>query len=217
MTVTEVIGGVTVEDPFRWLEDDADPAVVEWQRKANARTVEELAASPHAAAVATAVRSTFEDIIMCTAPERFGDIWFRKVLPPGRATVVLQVSDSPTGAGRILVDPAGNGANATIAATYPSPDGSLILAGILEDGLQSHRLIDVATGTVLRDDFGQFSNIGLCAWTPDNTGFFLTTITATLNADGQAVGQTQIWWQPVAGDAEQQQLELDHPAAFPLV
>lgn len=217
MTVNELIGGVTVEDPFRWLEDDADPAVVEWQSKANANTVEELAASPHADAVAAAVRSTFEDIIMCTAPERFGDVWFRKVLPPGGTTVVLQVSDSPTGAGRILVDPTGNGASATIAANYPSPDGSLIFTGILEDGLQSHRLIDVASGTVLRDDFGQFSNIGLCAWTPDNRGFFLATITATINADGQAVGQTQIWWQPVAGDAEQQQIELDHPAAFPLV
>ncbi|WP_447762794.1 hypothetical protein [Sphingopyxis panaciterrae] len=64
---------MTVEDPFRWFEDDADPAVAEWQKQANAKTIEELAISPNAAAVAAAVRATFEDIIMCTAPERFGD------------------------------------------------------------------------------------------------------------------------------------------------
>ena len=89
MSVTEVIGGVSVRDPFRWLEDDADPAVIEWQREKNARTVAELAASPCAAEVAKAVRSTFEDIIMCTAPERFGDNWFRTILPPGGTHVTF--------------------------------------------------------------------------------------------------------------------------------
>ena len=39
MTFSEVIGGVTVSDPFRWLEDDADPAVIEWQRAANERAL----------------------------------------------------------------------------------------------------------------------------------------------------------------------------------
>ncbi len=217
MSVTEVVGGVTVQDPFRWLEDDADPAVIEWQAQADAKTVAELAASPNAATVAAAVRATFEDIIMCTAPEHFGDYWFRKILPPGGKTVVLAVSDSPTGPGRILVDPTEDGDHATIAANYPSPDGAFVFTGIMKDGVQSYRIVDVASGKTVRDDFGQFPVIGLCAWTPDNRGLYLSAMTASVNADGQLVAQTQIWWQPIVGDAEQQQIELDHPAAFPLV
>ena len=215
--VTEVIGGVTVEDPFRWLEDDTDPKVAEWQKQANATTVEELASSPNAAAVAAAVRATFEDIIMCTAPERFGDKWFRKILPPGGTQVIFEISDSATGQGRVLVDPSGDGANAMISSTFPSPDGSFLFVGIVNNGIYSYRVIDVADGSVLRDDFGQFSNIGFCAWTPDNRGFFFTTMAITTNADGQVIGQNQVWWQPLDGEAEQQQIELDHPAAFPLI
>ncbi|MDO9370655.1 MAG: prolyl oligopeptidase family serine peptidase [Sphingopyxis sp.] len=215
--MTEIVGGVTVQDPFRWLEDDADPAVIEWQTQADAKTVAELAASPHSATVAAAVRATFEDIIMCTAPERFGEYWFRKILPPSGKTVVLAVSDSPTGPGRILVDPTEDGDHATIAAHFPSPDGTFVFTGIMKDGVQSYRIVDVASGKTIRDDFGQFPVIGLCAWTPDNQGLYLSAMTAVLNADGQVVAQTQIWWQPIVGDAEQQQIELDHPAAFPLV
>lgn len=217
MTVTKVIGGITVEDPFRWLEDDADPAVAEWQRRENEKTVEELSASPHAPMVAAAVRSTFEDVIACTAPERFGDIWFRRVLPPGRANVVLEVSTSPKGPGRLLVDPSEEGTHAMITLSLPSPDGRLLFVGTLRDGVNTYRVIDVADGTTVFDDFGQFSNIGLCVWTPDNLGFFFTTMAVTMNADGQAVGSTQIWWQPLAGKAEQQHIELDSPSAFPEV
>lgn len=212
--VTEVIGGVTVQDPFRWLEDDADPAVVEWQNQANARTVEELAASPHAAAVAAAVRSTFEDIIMCTAPERFGDNWFRTILPPGGTHVVLAVSNTPTGEGRVLFDPSEVGANATITTKFPSPDGAFVFVAAVKDGAHSYRVIEVASGKTIFDDFGRFTNMGLCSWTPDNQGFFFTTLAITSSPDGQAVAQTQIWWQSLSGEAEQQQIELDHPSAF---
>jgi prolyl oligopeptidase len=215
MSVTEVIGGVSVRDPFRWLEDDTDAVVIEWQRERNARTVAELAASPHAAAVAKAVRSTFEDIIMCTAPERFGDNWFRTILPPGGTHVVIAVSSSPAGEGRVLVDPQDVGANATITLKFPSPDGSLVLVAIVNDGVHSYRIVEVASGKTVRDDFSQFSNIGFSAWAPDNSGFLLTTMAVTVGDDGQAVARTQIWWQPLAGDAEQQVIELDHLTAFP--
>ncbi|NIJ35864.1 prolyl oligopeptidase [Sphingopyxis panaciterrae] len=217
MTVTEVIGGVPVRDPFRWLEDDADPKVAEWQNRANAQTVEELAASPHAGAVAAAVRATFEDIMMSTAPERFGNNWFRKILPPGGTGVVLTVSDSPAGKGRVIVDPAGVGANATITGTYPSPDGTLVFAGIVKDGEHSYRIVNVADGMTVRDDFAPFTNMPFAAWMPDNSGFYFMTMAVTQNADGQVIGQNQIWWQPLAGDAEQQNLEFDHPMVIPVV
>lgn len=215
--VTEVIGGVTVEDPFRWLEDDTDPAVAEWQKQANAKTVEELAVSPNAAAVAAAVRATFEDIIMCTAPERFGDTWFRNILPAGGTHVVLDVSGSPRGPGRVVVDPGDLGPNATITHKAPSTDGAFVFVGFVKDGVHSYRVFDVASGKAVIEDFAAFSNIGFCAWTPDNRGFYFSTIAVSMGPDGQAIAQSQIWWQPLWGEAQLQDVELDHLNAFPSI
>jgi prolyl oligopeptidase len=101
VSFTDVIGGVTVNDPFRWLEDDTDPAVQAWQAEQDTRTQKELAASPLHAAVRAAVESSFVDVFGYAAPQRIGGRWFRTAVPAERDTAVLTVADSPEGAGRV--------------------------------------------------------------------------------------------------------------------
>jgi prolyl oligopeptidase len=216
MSSTDIIGGVTVENPYRWLEEDADPAVVEFQARADARTVAELKASPHRAAVEAAVRSTFDDLFTYAAPQRFGGAWFRPVLPPGRAAQVLEVSDSPAARGRVLVDPSVEAPDATIGLWQPSPDGSLILVGINKDGPLQFRVLRVADGSLVRD-FGAMPGTAIFAWAPDNTGFYTHVPAMKAGADGEPRPGSEVVWQPLEGAAEPQGLDFDHPLAWPLL
>lgn len=205
-----------VDDRFGWIADDADPAVIEWQRLANDRTVAELAASPNAASVSAAVDANFEDLFSATAPERFGNTWFRKIQIEGRANMVLAISSSPTGDGRVLVDPSDHGPTATIAVCHPSPDGTLLFVGISKNHAIEYRVLDVADGRVVRE-FPSIAGHAFCAWAHDNSGLYYSALGMKPQPDGQLVPQYEIWWQPLSGEAELQPTELDFPASWPVV
>ncbi len=213
VVTTETIGGVAVQDSFRWLEDDADPEVMHWQRIANDRTVAELAASPHAATVAAAVRSTFEDLLGYWAPQHFGEHWFRTVQPPGSAVTVLEVSSSPVGKGRVLIDPRDHGADARLLLSTPSPDGRLVLVQLSMAAAVRLLVLDVADASVIRD-LGEFVAATGIAWTRDGLGFFFRKIAVAEGLDGRMVPASQIWWQPVDGEAEHQSIGVDDPATW---
>lgn len=205
-----------VPDDFRWLEEDADAAVIAWQTKANDTTVAELAASPNAARVAAVVNATFEDLYAATAPERFGDSWFRKVQVEGRPNLVLTVSPSPTEAGRVLVDPSDHGPAATITICHPSPDGTLLFIGISIDQAVAYRVLSVADGSVVRE-FPSIAGYALGAWAYDSSGFFYSVLGMKTLADGQVAPQYDVWWQPLSGEAELQPTELDFPFGWPVM
>ncbi len=212
MIFSEVIGGVTVQDPFRWLEDDADPGVVAWQTRENARTVDALAMSPHAAIVAAAVRSTCEDLVAYSAFRHVGDNWFRTVLPPGAAKAVLHVSSSPRGPGRVLFDPGVHGDMATILGYTPSPDGRKVVVQIMAGATFRGIVIDVADGSVVRD-LGEIMPSST-DWSPDSAGFHVRRFGVKTGADGRPLPEPQIWWQPLVGEAEQEPVEVDDPSAW---
>ena len=202
MTVTDVIGGVAVDDPYRWLEDDADPAVQAWQAEQDARTTKELASSRAAGSVRAAVEAGFVDVFGYAAPQRAGGRWFRTTVPPGGSATVVEVADTPDGPGRVLHDPSTNGPGSSVMSWSPSPDGSRVL---VLDGALHVKVYDVASGKLLLDGLPQPAAV-MFAWHADSSGFFH-------NAMGL---ETHIWWQPLDGDGERQDLTLDHPAAWPI-
>jgi prolyl oligopeptidase len=216
VTFTDVIGGVTVEDPFRWLEDDTDPAVQAWQDEQDERTTKELAASPRAAQVRAAADATFEDVFGYNAPQRFGATWFHLATPAGRTTPVLAVGEAPGACDRVLVDPAEQGPDVTVIAWQPSPDGAFVVVGTGAGGPIGVRVLEVSTGRValeLPERMGTY----FFAWAADNSGFFHQAFGMTVDAGGNPVPETEVWWQPLDGEAVRQQLELDHPMAWPVV
>ncbi|MDT9598267.1 prolyl oligopeptidase family serine peptidase [Sphingosinicella sp. GR2756] len=216
MSFTDTIGGVAVSDPYRWLEDDADPKVIEWQKQANARAAAALAASPHAAEVAAAVRATYEDVFTYAAPQRFGDKWFRTRLPEGGSNTVLEVADSATGQGRVLVDPSDEGEDVTLALWHPSPDGTLAVIATSQGGAMNVRVIDVTDGHVVLD-LGHKIGTAFYVWAPDKSGVYYMQMAMKALPDGQMVPETRIIWQPLAGEAAPLDLPYDHPMAWPVM
>jgi prolyl oligopeptidase len=215
VTFTDVIGGVTVSDPYRWLEDDADPAVQAWQAEQDARTTKELASSRAAAAVREAVESAFVDVFGFAAPQRSGGRWFRTVVPPGRSTAVVEAADAPDGPGRALHDPAVSGESASVMSWLPSPDGRRVLVLDSVAGQLLVKVLDAVTGEVVLDGLPHPAAI-MFAWHADSSGFFHNVMGAVQGPDGALVPETQIWWQPLGGEGERQEVSLDHPAAWPI-
>ena len=148
------------------------------------------------------------------APQRFGSTWFRPVLPEGATSMVLQVSETVDGPGRVLVDPAEDGEGATVALWKPSPDGTLVAVATGAGALHM-RIIRVADGEIVVD-FGQRS-VMLLEWTPDSSGAFHHEIVVSADSEGNAIPESQLWWQPLDGDAVRQDLEVDHPFFWPVV
>lgn len=209
---SEVIGGITVQDPFRWLEDDAAPAVIDWQTRENAKTVAALAGSPHAAVVTAAVRAAFEDLVAYSAPRHFGDHWFRTILPPGANKAVLHVMTKPSGDGRLLFDPSAYGDAAIILTYTPSPDGHRVAVQVMAGTTFPLVIVDAADGAVLCDF--QESMPSSIAWTRDGLSFYLRRFGMKTGPDGSLLPQPQIWLQPIDGEAEQQPIEIDDPTAW---
>jgi len=218
VTSTDVIGGVTVNDPFRWLEDDADPAVQAWQAEQDARTVKELASSRAAGAVRGAVTASFVDVFGYAAPQRCGSRWFRTSVPEGRSAAVLEVAETPDGPGRVLHDPGAAAADASIMRWQPSPDGRHLLVLTSAAGLLKVTVVDVESGATVLDGLPHPVAI-LFAWLPDGSGFFHNVMGMGEGPDGVPYPETQIWWQPLdgSGEGERQPIAVDHPAAWPIV
>jgi prolyl oligopeptidase len=216
VTFTDVIGGVTVSDPYRWLEDDADPAVQAWQAEQDARTAKELSSSRHATAVRLAVEDAFVDVFGFATPQRLGGRWFRTSVPAGKPAPVLETADTPDGPGRLLHDPASTAVDAAMMSWLPSPDGRSVLVLDSAAGQLKVTVVDVESGEAVLDGLPHPVAV-MFAWHPDGSGFFHNVMGMAEGPDGLLHPETQIWWQPLRGEGERQQLTLDHPAAWPVV
>lgn len=216
MTGSEIIGGVEVRDPYRWLEDDAAPEVIDWQEAADAVTVNELAGSPHHPTVEAAVQACFEDLLDNWAPQRHERRWFRTILPPGRTATVVETAASPEGPGKLVFDPGEFGAEARTLLYTPSPDGERVLVQFSVGAAIRYLLVDTDSGVMARD-FGVLLAPTMIAWRKDGSGFFHRRLALRQADGGQISPVSELVWQPVEGEAEQQQVTLDDPAAWPVV
>ena len=101
--VVDVLHGVAVADPYRWLEDGDDPEVVGWAEAQNARTRAVLDALP----ARPALRAQLERLLrapIAGAPRLAGDRVFALERGGARDQAVLTVrpysaASSPTSAG----------------------------------------------------------------------------------------------------------------------
>ena len=169
--------GMTVADPYRWLENDVrnDPEVEAWVTAENAVTNRFLETLPLRAAFKQRMTELYDY-------ERFG-------LPVKRAgryfythnsglqnQSVLFYRDGLSGEARQLIDPNGwsaDGATA-LAEWSPSEDGKLLAYAIQDGGTdwRTVRLLDVATGKLLPDELKWLKYSGYVSWAKDGKGFY---------------------------------------------
>ena len=188
--VSDVYFGRSVADPYRWLENPKDPAVVAWSAAQTKLALGYIDAQPAYAAYRARIAQ-----LSRTSTKRFdlrvrgGRYFYLRQTPP-QPQPQLVVRDRLQGAERVLFDPQGtaNGAAPPAIETLEvAPNGSKVAFTTQQGGAEDETLhvVDAATGRMLRDTVphvgGGTSPVAI-AWDGNANGFLHTQWPK--NADG---------------------------------
>jgi prolyl oligopeptidase len=201
----DVVHGITVPDPYRWLEDAESPETVAWVRSSNARTRAALDGRPGrdtlvrrytelfaaGAAGAPAIRGG-----RLFSIDRWGDL-------EQAVLVVRDVHGDRIPASRTLVDPHALTGDPTAALDWysPSVDGRLVAFGTSTGGDERSTLgvVEVATGELLGDSIPH-TRAASVTWLPDGRAFAYTRYPDPASVgDEEASYNRTVWWH-VLGD-----------------
>ncbi len=182
--MTDTYHGVTVADPYRWLERGDDPRTIAWSQAENARTRQVLDGLPVRARIAARLKALMgASSSSWTALRRQGGLVFARVTAPPREqpmVAVLQPSLDPR-TQRVIVDPNALDPTGQTAIDWfvPSPDGKLVAVSLSHNGSEDGtvHVFRVADGHETGDVVprAQFPTAGgSLAWRADSAGFWVT-------------------------------------------
>lgn len=184
LATTDSYFGTQVQDPYRWLENGADPKVHAWSLDQDRRTRAYLDALP----VRARLHARLAALMAHNSPAYSGlypaggRIFALYTQPPKQQPMIAVMGDGadPTTA-RVVVDPNAINASGATAIDWfvPSPDGSKVAVSLSDNGSEDGTLhvFDVATGkdSALRIPRVQFpTGGGGLAWLHDGSGFYYT-------------------------------------------
>lgn len=175
--VVEELHGISVADPYRWLEDPDAPETTAFVAAQNALSSPLLDALPERPVFADLVSRILHAPSVGLPHERSGRT-FAWVNDGTTNQDVLVVSDDGAPEAdldsRVLLDPNALDAEGTTAVTgwSVSPDGALLAYAAAEAGSdwRTIRVLDVATGAALPDEIGWTKWVEP-TWLPDSSGF----------------------------------------------
>ena len=174
-TVVETRFGVSVPDPYRWLEGDprTDKDVAAWIDAQRRLTTNYLSTLPGRDVFRRSLASTY-DYERLGIPQKSGDRYFFTRKAGNQNQPVLVVRNG-AGAERILIDPTIWSKDGTVAFAEwrASRDGTRVAYAVQDGGSdwRTIRVLDVATGKATRDvvQWARFTQI---AWAKDGSGFY---------------------------------------------
>ena len=175
--------GVKVDDPYRFLEQVNEPAVVNWMKGQAEATESILKRIPGRSSILSALKAkdatggTAIASVYRTKENR----WFYLKREHGQSQAKLVWRDGLSGEERLLVDPSiiskERGKPYAIQSFHPSPDGKLLAYGIHASGAEIGHLsiIDVATGqeVVPPIDRIRFASV---SWRSHGEGLFFSRL-----------------------------------------
>ena len=183
--VIEVIHGVPVEDPYRWLEDGDSQEVQAWTDAQNALTRAQLdqfttQRRQLSRQLERLYRTTSE-----SAPRQFGEqLFFTRREPDDNHAVVY--AQPPGGREHVVINPNkfSESGNVSLDWWYPSPDAELIAFGKSADGseLSTLYLQDVKSGAELALEIPHTRACDV-AWVDSRAGFYYTRYPAPGDVD----------------------------------
>ena len=173
----DVMHGVTVADPYRWLEDEQNAETQAWVRQQNALTHETLARfkdiQHEIAQELEAVYGVFS--VSNLYPHGARRFFSKRTGLENHAKLYATDGDYRSADAHVVIDPNKFSADGTVSLDwwFPSPDGRLIAYGKSASGSEKSTLYirDTETGRDLDDviPFTQYCNV---AWDADGSGFY---------------------------------------------
>lgn len=180
LPVRSELFGQTVDDPYRWMENMADPDLLPWMKSQDAHARQVLAGTPGHAALAARVSSLSGGLTLTSQVTAAGRSLFYEQQPAGAQNFLLMVRTGSAPA-RVLVDPTRlgtGGKHLSLDWWVPSNDGRHVAYGLSESGSEASttHVIHVATGRVLEERIPD-TDWGVTGWLPDGSGFFYVLLT----------------------------------------
>jgi prolyl oligopeptidase len=176
--------GVTVEDPYQWLEKDEDPQVKAWSHAQNQRARQYLDHLPDRAAIEKQLTEWYAK----TSPSysslvsRPGLLFAMKFQPPKQQSLLVTLASADDlKSEKVVLDPNVLDPNGTTAIDWfvPSLDGNYVAVSLSKGGSEDGTLhfYETATGKALPDTIArvQYPTAGgSAAWNADDTGVYYT-------------------------------------------
>ena len=214
----DVVQGVSVPDPYRWLENWSDPKVVAWSNSQNSRTRAYLDALPSE----KPVKQELEKLISATSPavydlEPRGKLVFAMYSDPKLQQpmlVTLDASADPASR-KVQLDPNKLDATGHVAIDWfvPSNDGTKIAVSLSSNGSEIGTLhvYDTATRKEIEAPIPrvQFPTAGgTLAWASDGKGFWYTRYPGPEAAKADQQFNMQVYFHALGSDAAKDPLAL---------
>ena len=182
--VTTEYHGVTVEDPYQWLESDEDSQVKAWSDAQNQQTRKNLDSFPDR----TAIEKQLQEWYAKTSPSysslvsRPGTLFAMKFQPPKQQPLLVTLASADDlKSEKVVLDPNVLDTKGTTAIDWfvPSLDGKYVAMSLSKGGSEDGTLhfYETATGKALPDTIAhvQYPTAGgSAAWNADGTGVFYT-------------------------------------------
>jgi prolyl oligopeptidase len=225
--VTETYQGVTVHDPYRWLEDAADPKVMAWTAAQNARTRGVLDAVPSREAIKARLNTliTRGSATYSGFRAREGRL-FAMLNDPTKQQAMLVVMDGDIDPAnkRVVIDPNAidAGGRTTIDWVRPSLDGRMVAASLSQNGSEigTLRIYETHSGR----DFGETiprvqapTAGGGVAWLSDGSGFWYTRYPGEERPEADRFFFQQVYFHELGTDWRDDPLVLGTKDGLPRV
>lgn len=172
--VEEVLHGVKIEDPYRWLEDGESLQTREWIEAQVNYANGYLDQLP----TRDAIRARMTEILASgsiSTPREAGGRYFYSRRDGNQDQPVVYVREGQDGEDRVLLDPNGMSEDGTTTVDWyvPSKDGKLLAYGKSAEGTETSTMfiLDTDSGEHLDDQFPKvrFANP---QWLEDGSGFY---------------------------------------------
>ncbi len=172
--VTEVLHGVTVTDPYRWLEDQDSAQTRAWLEAQTEYARAYLDAIPGREQIRERIREML-DVETYDSIQKVGQKYFFRKRLPGQEQPCVYLREGPDGEDRLLIDPTerGTGEHTAVKPLRVSPDGQLLLYEVKEGGERTgtFELLDIYSRKALPDVLPRGYLRGF-AFAPDSRSFY---------------------------------------------
>jgi prolyl oligopeptidase len=175
-SVAEILHGVPVTDPYRWLEDQDSPRTRAWIAEQTAYSRSYLHAIPGRALIRQRIRE-FLAVEAYDSLQKAGDRYFFRKRLPDQEQPSIYMRDGADGEDQLLIDPAerATGAHTAVKPLRVSPDGRLLLYEVKEGGEKTgvFELLEIQTRKRLPDLLAHGYLRGF-VFAPDGKSFYFT-------------------------------------------
>ena len=202
--VTDILHGVPVTDPYRWLEDQDSPRTRQWLENQTRYARAYLDSIPGRERIRARIHE-FVAVETYDSLQKAGSRYFFRKRLADHEQPCIYLREGPQGEDQLLLDPAAR-ATGPYTALKPlrvSPDGRLLLYEIKEGGERTgtFALFDIESRTTLSDALPRGYLRGF-AFAPDSRSFYYAHESADARRPFYRAAYHHVLGAPIADDQE---------------